>query len=149
MKQTELVEAFLKGATEGDANSLHVVGDQLIHYNTPIAERWDRKVILNYTRYSLATGKVQKMVTNRVPADKLVFVKGIEAETKGSLARFREHDVEPESYIAPAMHKSLGRGYVISIDGDRLTASFQGKIRQFLYPAVVEQGLIAILNEGV
>lgn len=47
------------------------------------------------------------------------------------------------------MHKSLDKGYVISIDGDKLTASFQGKIRQFLYPAVVEQGLIAILNEGV
>lgn len=60
MKQTELVKAFVNGATQGEAKSLHLVGDQLIHYNTPIAERHGGKIILNYTRHSLATGKVQK-----------------------------------------------------------------------------------------
>ena len=49
MKQTELVKAFVNGATQGEAKSLHLVGDQLIHYNTPIAERHGGKIILNYT----------------------------------------------------------------------------------------------------
>lgn len=48
MKQTEPAEAFLKGAVEGDANSLHIVGSQPIHYNTPIAGRHDDKIILSY-----------------------------------------------------------------------------------------------------
>lgn len=62
MRQNKLVDAFLEGAMEGEVKSLHIRGDQLIHYNTPIAERSGDKVILNYTRYSLATGKVQKMI---------------------------------------------------------------------------------------
>ena len=82
MKQTELVKAFVNGATQGEAKSLHLVGDQLIHYNTPIAERHGGKIILNYTRHSLATGKVQKMITDPVPSELLIFVKGVEAETR-------------------------------------------------------------------
>lgn len=147
MKQTELVDAFLKGATEGDANSLHVVGDQLIHYQTPIAERHGGRVILNYTRYSLATGKVQKMVTDRVPTDKLIYVKGIDGNFEGTLAQFCESE-EPSEYLARAHHKSLGDGYVLSIGDGKLVASFRGKTREFMYPDVVERGLITILGEG-
>ncbi|SET03020.1 hypothetical protein SAMN05216348_105200 [Olsenella sp. KH3B4] len=147
MKQTELVKAFVNGATQREAKSLHLVGDQLIHYNTPIAERHGGKIILNYTRYSLATGKVQKMITDLVPSELLIFVKGVEAETKGSLARFCNEDKVPESYIALAIHKTLGHGYVISIEGNKLTASFKGKVREFLYPDVIERGLLTILKD--
>ena len=76
-----------------------------------------------------------------------IFVKGVEAETKGSLARFCNEDKVPESYIALAIHKTLGHGYVISIEGNKLTASFKGKVREFLYPDVIERGLLTILKD--
>lgn len=39
MRQLDLVKAFVDGATEGGALSLHIRGDQLVHYNTAILER--------------------------------------------------------------------------------------------------------------
>lgn len=62
----QLINMFVDGATEGysgtktNRGNLKIVGDQLIHYNTPIAERFGNKIILNTTRYSLQTGQLQK-----------------------------------------------------------------------------------------
>ena len=49
-------------------------GDQLIHDQTVIAERYGDKIILNYSRYSLVTGKIQKAIKEKVPEDKLVLI---------------------------------------------------------------------------
>lgn len=147
MKQTDLIDAFLAGTTKGEAKSLHVHDDQLVHYNTPIAERHGDKVILNHTRYSLATGKVQKMITDRVPAEGLLLVKGVEPDFKGSLANFCESADVPDAYIARATHKTLGEGYVISIEDGKLVGSFKGKTRTFLYPDVINSGLLVIEND--
>jgi hypothetical protein len=66
MKKTttfkELIQALLDGATEGISatKTLRIVGDQLIHYNTTIAERFDSNVLINHSRYYLATGQLRK-----------------------------------------------------------------------------------------
>ena len=88
MKQTELVAAFLAGETTGVAKSLSIVGEQLVHYNTVIAERYGDKIILNYTRYSLASGKVQIMLTDAVDASRLIYVSGVPSDTRSSLVDF-------------------------------------------------------------
>ena len=52
----EIITSFLKGAHEGTSSgqgNLRINGDVLIHYFTPILERYDDKYILNYTRYSI------------------------------------------------------------------------------------------------
>lgn len=75
--QIQVVQDFLDGATEGRSGSggnLIIKGDQLIHYQTVIAERYGDKIILNYSRYSLVTGKIQKAIKEKVPEDKLVLI---------------------------------------------------------------------------
>ena len=68
--QIQVVQDFLDGATEGRSGSggnLIIKGDQLIHYQTVIAERYGDKIILNYSRYSIVTGKIQKAIKEKVP----------------------------------------------------------------------------------
>ena len=75
--QIQVVQDFLDGATEGRSGSggnLIIKGDQLIHYQTVIAERYGDKIILNYSRYSLVTGKIQKAIKEKVPEDNLIMI---------------------------------------------------------------------------
>lgn len=86
----DLIQALLDGATEGVSatNTLRIVGNQLVHYKTPIAERFDGKVIVNNARYSLATGRLQKQVRAIVPYEQQVIVKGVPIGYKGSLCDY-------------------------------------------------------------
>ena len=88
----ELIQALLDGATEGISatKTLRIVGDQLIHYNTPIAERFDGKVLVNNSRYSLATGQLQKQIRSMVPEEQQVIVKRVPVDYNGSLRDFVE-----------------------------------------------------------
>lgn len=66
--QIQVVQDFLDGATEGRSGSggnLIIEGDQLIHYQTVIAERYGDKIILNYSRYSIVTGRIQKAIKKK------------------------------------------------------------------------------------
>lgn len=86
--QIQIVEDFLGGATEGRSGAggnLIIKGNQLIHYQTVIAERCDDRIILNYTRYSMVTGKIQKAIKEKVPEDKLITVGRITINYNGSL----------------------------------------------------------------
>ena len=64
----QLIKNFIAGMPDTDigaqsaTGTLKIVGDQLVHYRTPIAERWEDKIIVNISRYSLATGKLQKQL---------------------------------------------------------------------------------------
>lgn len=88
----ELIQALLDGATEGISatKTLRIVGDQLIHYNTPIAERLDGMVLINNSRYSLATGQLQKLIRSMVPEEQQMIVKRVPVDYKGSLRDFVE-----------------------------------------------------------
>jgi hypothetical protein len=44
---------------------------QVIHYSTPILEDCGGFFILNNTRYSLATGRIQKLISEMIPEQKL------------------------------------------------------------------------------
>lgn len=89
MTQVELLRQFLEEhLQEGNAGNGHVRNDQYIHYWTPILERYGDKYILNYSRYSLATGQLQKKMKNTIPTDKLIIVKGVTENYKGSLKDF-------------------------------------------------------------
>ena len=93
-----VINSFISGMldTEDGAVSttktLRIQGDQLIHYWTPIAERCDGKIIVNISRYSLATGKLQKQLRELVPEEKYVTVKGVREGYKGSLSDFLSKD---------------------------------------------------------
>lgn len=86
----ELIANFLEGSTEGNSatGTLKIRGDQLIHYYTPIMERDNDKMIINVSRYSLVTGRLQKQILEIVPEDIRVIVKRVPENYKGSLKDF-------------------------------------------------------------
>ena len=96
--QIQILEDFLGGATEGrsgGSRNLIIKGDCLIHYQTTIAERYGEKIILNYTRYSLVTGKMQKAIKELVSEEKLSTVGRITINYNKSLVdKVKEMEVE-------------------------------------------------------
>ncbi len=91
-----LIDMFIDGETDAvsgtakNPGTLRIVGNQLIHYNTPILERYKNKYILNISRYSIQTGQVQKKIKATIPEDKLLFVKRIPSDKKISLKEYLE-----------------------------------------------------------
>ena len=89
-----LIESFLNGATDGISGSrsnpgnLKIVEDKLFHYNTVIAERCGDKILVNYTRYSVQTGRVQKILKELVPEDKFVQLMHVPIEYRESLKKY-------------------------------------------------------------
>jgi hypothetical protein len=95
-----VINNFIAGVLDTEDGSvsttktLKIQGDQLIHYWTPIAERRDGKIIVNISRYSLATGKLQKQLKELVPQEQYVTVKGVREGYKGSLTDFLPKEKE-------------------------------------------------------
>lgn len=86
--QIQLVDEFLSGECEGICGgngNLKIVNNQLIHYSTVIAERYGNKVILNHTRYSIVTGRIQKIIKEKVREENLISVGRIQEGYKKSL----------------------------------------------------------------
>ena len=93
MTQEQLINHFISGDEEGvcdGGRNLRILQDKLIHYQTPIAERTNGKIYINVTRYSMVTGRIQKMLVERVPKDKQIIVKSVEEGTKRSLVEYEE-----------------------------------------------------------
>ena len=89
--QKDIVQSFVNGATEGrcgGAGNLVILGDKLIHYQTIISERVDDKYIINMTRYSIVTGRVQKEIENAVPQNNRLVVNRVPEGYRGSLKEF-------------------------------------------------------------
>lgn len=151
MRQTDLVAAFLAGETSGEAKSLSIVGEQLVHYNTAIAERYGDRIILNYTRYSLATGKVQKLLTDAVDPAVLVYVSGVPSDTRTTLVDYLPDrygdEVVPADYLLRIGHRKFGEGYVLSIADGSMTCLFGKQEKTLLYPLVIESGVVEILED--
>lgn len=89
-----VITGFITGMSDKEEGAISTTGtlkireNQLIHYRTPIAERTDDKIIVNVTRYSLATGRLQKQLKELVPENKYNAVKGVHEGYRGSLADF-------------------------------------------------------------
>ncbi len=90
----QVINNFLAGMSDSEdgaisaTKTLKIQGDQLIHYWTPIAERRDGKIIVNITRYSLVTGRLQKQLKELVPEEQYIAAKGIPEGYKGQLTDF-------------------------------------------------------------
>lgn len=90
----DLILMFMDGSTEGmsSTGTLKICGDKLIHYKTVIAERFGNGIIVNVSRYSLATGKLQKQILELVPDDVKIIVKKVPVDYNGSLIGFVESE---------------------------------------------------------
>lgn len=149
MKQVELVEAFLEGATSGEAKTLRIEGDRLVHYATPIAERYDGKIILNYTRYSLATGRVQKIITDTADPDTLIKISGVPEGTKLSLSSFLDgNDItKPDEYLMAVEHEDFGKGYVVAVNDDVATVVYSSGEKKLLWSIAMNSGKMTVLED--
>lgn len=93
-----LLDSFINGAICGRAGTktspgnLSIRGDQLIHYATPILERYKGSFIVNYTRYSIQTGRVQKMIKETLKGRPFYYVQNVPADYNGSLTDFNIRD---------------------------------------------------------
>ncbi len=91
---TDIINEFLEGATSGMSGSktapgnLKIQGDQLIHFSTPILERYGDKFILNMSRYSVQTGRLQKLIGTLIDENRLVIVTRVQMDYKSSLKDF-------------------------------------------------------------
>ena len=90
-----LIDSFLDGATEGvtgtksNPGNLRIINNQLIHYQTPIAERIDNyRIIVNLSQYSIQTGNVQKQLKQALDEKPYIAVKKVPRDYKGSLKDF-------------------------------------------------------------
>lgn len=87
--QIELLRQFLEeDLQEGKAGNGHVINNQYIHFWTPLLERYGDKYILNQTRYSIVTSRIQKRMKESIPAEKLIMIKSVPENYKGSLKDF-------------------------------------------------------------
>ena len=91
----KVIENFIAGVKEGDDGSVsttktvRIKGNQLIHYSTPIIERDEEGFILNISRYSLATGQLQKRMKEMLPEGYRI-VKRVPQDYENSLKEFLE-----------------------------------------------------------
>ncbi len=91
MTQEQVVKSFLNGAKEGvssGAGNLKIQGDKLIHYRTIIAERYKEKIILNVTRYSIVTGRIQKYLRESTLEEQVLTAHKVPEGTNESLVPF-------------------------------------------------------------
>ena len=92
----QLIDEFANGATEGftgtksNPGNLLIKGSQLIHYQTPIAERTEDGWIINLSQYSIQTGSVQKQIKERFENVDYCVVKKVPRDYKGSLKDFQK-----------------------------------------------------------
>lgn len=93
MAQEQLIDEFLNGATGGvcgGSGNLKIKGDKLVHYQTAIAERYGEKIIINVTRYSLVTGRLQKMLNQKVAEEKQIIARRVKEGHSGMLVDFTD-----------------------------------------------------------
>lgn len=92
----KLIDMYIEGSVVGcsgtlsNPGTLKIAGNQLIHYKTPIVERYGEKYIVNNTRYSLQTGLLQKKIKASIPEDSRIDVIGVPSDVSASLVNYLE-----------------------------------------------------------
>ena len=59
MRNSEVISKFVNCAESAATANVRSTGDKLFNYETCIAQRHEGKIIVNVTRYSMTTSKLQ------------------------------------------------------------------------------------------
>lgn len=83
MRNVEVIKQFLnKSSGNSDSGNLISTGDRLINYNTCIAE-WNRNcIMINITKYSSSTSRIQNMLLSEGLGLELIRVKNVPINTQ-------------------------------------------------------------------
>lgn len=76
MRNIDLIAKFFNGGTTGHGSNLYIDNDKLIEYSTTLAQRVNGGYILNTTKYSRTTSKIQNWI-NWKAHDVLARVNGL------------------------------------------------------------------------
>lgn len=74
-KNIDVIQAFIDGASRPKTNNLRIEGNKLVNYGTVIAERYDEgdfDFIVNATKYSMSTTRIQNALINAIEDNGLV-----------------------------------------------------------------------------
>lgn len=84
MRNIEVIRQFLNGSSgNSDNGNLISTGDRLINYNTCIAEWNNDSIMINVTKYSSSTSRIQNMLlTESTFGREVVQVENVPINTK-------------------------------------------------------------------
>ena len=91
MNGKEIIELFKSGVEEGRTSgqgNLKIKGTLLVHYNTSIAERNQNHLILNMTRYSIITCRIQNDIRNAFKDTQITIITGVIQGYDGLLSEY-------------------------------------------------------------
>lgn len=77
MRNQDVIKKFVNHAE--NARTLHVLsnGDKLFNYGTCLAQRYNGKIIVNVTRYSVTTSKIQHYLKYELDGYQVTEVSGV------------------------------------------------------------------------
>lgn len=84
MRNIEVIKQFLnKSSGNSDNRNLISTGDKLINYNTCIAEWNNDSIMVNMTKYSSSTSRIQNMLISKLRfGHKVVQIENVPINTK-------------------------------------------------------------------
>ena len=77
MKNQEVISKFVNFAESAATVNVRSTGDKLFNYETCIAQRHKGKIIVNVTRYSVTTSKIQCYVRWELSGYDVIKVTGV------------------------------------------------------------------------
>lgn len=77
MRNQEVISKFVNFAESAATTNVRSTGDKLFNYYTCIAQRHEGKIILNVTRYSVTTSKMQGYVRRELSGYDVTEVTGV------------------------------------------------------------------------
>ena len=77
MRNQEVISKFVNFAESAATANVRSTGDKLFNYYTCIAQRHEGKIIVNVTRYSVTTSKMQNYLRRELSGYDVIEVTGV------------------------------------------------------------------------
>lgn len=87
-RNDQLLSAFVNSERQVSVNNLEIIGNKLVNYSTILAEKHGNKFIVNRTKYSVTTRKIQNKLASLIPDNLMIEVTGIRQGYSGTLTEY-------------------------------------------------------------
>lgn len=77
MRNQDVIKKFVNYAEEAETLHVRSNGDKLFNYGTCLAQRYNGKIIVNVTRYSVTTSKIQSSLKHELSGYQVIEVSGV------------------------------------------------------------------------
>lgn len=66
MKNTDVIQMFIDGASKGKTKNLRIEDNKLVNYDTTLAQWEGNEMIVNMTKYSQSTSIIQNQLLHKL-----------------------------------------------------------------------------------